>query len=136
MKREGLLRPAKMTPAQYTSYYLDGDESLAKSRGPKPYPNNLVFTMRLEEIIGKSKMEDFEEGRQNAIYRWLRGDRDRWMYCPPDKHEWLGGITAGGLLRDPKISSNTSDYEMFEVESRDLQTGEIEMEGELSLIHI
>ena len=130
MKREGLLRPAKMTPAQYTSYYLDGDDSLAKSRGPKPYPNNLVFTMRLEEIIGKSKMEDFEEGRQNAIYRWLRGDRDRWMYCPPDKHEWLGGIRAGGLLRDPKISSNTSDYEMFEVESRDLQTGEIEMEGE------
>ena len=130
MKREGLLRPAKMTPAQYTSYYLDGDESLAKSRGPKPYPNNLVFTMKLEEIIGKSKMEDFEEGRQNAIYRWLRGDRDRWMYCPPDKHEWLGGIRAGGLLRDPKISSNTSDYEMFEVESRDLETGEVEMEGE------
>ena len=70
-------------------------------------------------------MEDFEIGQQNAIYRWLRGDRDRWMYCPPNKHEWLGGeITEGGLLRDPKISSNTSDYETFEVEKRDLGTGE------------
>ena len=77
------------------------------------------------KIIGKSRMEDFEWGQQNAIYRWLKGDRDRWMYCPPDKHEWIGGITEGGLLRDPKISSNTSDYEMFEVNKRDLNTGEL-----------
>jgi hypothetical protein len=131
MKRAGLLRPDRMTDAQYSSYFLEGDDSLAKSRGGKPYPNTLVFTDRLLNIIGKSEMEDFESNQQNAIYRWLKGDRDRWMYCPPNKHEWLGGeITAGGLLRDPKISSNTSDYELFEVEKRDLHTGEVEEDKE------
>ena len=126
MKRAGFLSPARMTQAQYTSYFLDGDDSLTRGRGVKQYPNNLVFSKRLLRIIGKSRMEDFEIGQQNAIYRWLRGDRDRWMYCPPNKHEWLGGeITEGGLLRDPKISSNTSDYETFEVEKRDLDTGEV-----------
>ncbi len=124
MKRADLLSPTRMTEAQFTSYFLDGDDSLTRGRGAKNYPNNLVFTKRLLGIIGKSGMGDFESGQQNAIYRWLRGDRDRWMYCPPNKHEWLGGeITEGGLLRDPKISSNTSDYEMFEVEKRDLDTG-------------
>ena len=126
MKRAGFLSPARMTQAQYTSYFLDGDDSLTRGRGVKQYPNNLVFSKRLLRIIGKSRMEDFEIGQQNAIYRWLRGDRDRWMYCPPNKHEWLGGeITEGGLLRDSKISSNTSDYETFEVEKRDLGTGEV-----------
>jgi len=127
MKRAELLSPERMTESQYTSYFLDGDDSLAKSRGGKQWPNILVFTKRLLKIIGKSEREDFESGQQNAIYRWLKGDRDRWMYCPPNKHEWLGGeITEGGLLRDPKISSNTSDYELFEVEKRDLDTGEVE----------
>ena len=127
MKRADFLSPARMTESQYTSYFLDGDDSLSKSRGVKEYPNSLVFTKKMLRIIGKSEIEDFEKNRQNAIYRWLRGDRDRWMYCPPNKHEWLGGeITEGGLLRDPKISSNTSDYELFEVEKRDLGTGEVE----------
>ena len=125
MKRSDLLTPSRMTEAQYTAYFLDGDDSLTRSRGVKQYPNNLVFTRKLLKIIGKSGMEDFDGGQQNAIYRWLKGDRDRWMYCPPDKHEWIGGITEGGLLRDPKISSNTSDYEMFEVNKRDLNTGEL-----------
>ena len=130
MKRADLLSPARMTESQFTSYFLDGDDSLSRGRGVKHYPNNLVFTNKLLDIIGKSRIEDFESGQQNAIYRWLGGDRDRWMYCPPNKHEWLGGeIREGGLLRDPKISSNTSDYEMFEVEKRDLVTGEVE-EGE------
>ena len=129
MKRAGLLSPARMTESQYTSYYLEGDDSLTRGRGVKHYPNNLVFTKKLLKIIGKSSMGDFESGQQNAIYRWLRRDSDRWMYCPPNKHEWLGGeIRKGGLLRDPKISSNTSDYEMFEVEKRDLGT-KLPMEG-------
>ncbi len=130
MKRSDLLSPARMTESQYTSYFLDGDDSLSRGRGVKQYPNSLVFTKRLLSIIGKSEMKDFENDQQNAIYRWLRGDRDRWMYCPPNKHEWLGGITEGGLLRDPKISSNTSDYELFEVEKRDLHTGEVEEDKE------
>jgi len=135
MKRADLLSPARMTESQYTSYFLDGDDSLTKNRGVKQYPNNLVFTKKLLNLIGRSKIKDFESGQQNAIYRWLKGDRDRWMYCPPDKHEWIGGIISeGGLLRDPKISSNTSDYEMFQVEKRDFATGKVEVDEEGSIM--
>ena len=52
MKRSDLLTPSRMTEAQYTAYFLDGDDSLTRSRGVKQYPNNLVFTRKLLKIIG------------------------------------------------------------------------------------
>ena len=124
MKGAGLIRTQKMTEDQYTSYFLEGDESLKKGRGAKQYPNILVFTeSMLVDVIGKSSMEDFEKGEQNAIYRWLRGETERWMYCPPNNHDRKRG--RGGLLGDPRTSTNTSDYEMFEVGKRDWETGDL-----------
>ena len=97
MKGAGLLRTQKMTEEQYTSYFLEGDDSLKKGRGAKQYPNILVFTeLMLRDVIGKSSLEHFEKGEQNAIYRWLRGETDRWMYCPPNDHDSKRG--TGGLL--------------------------------------
>ena len=112
-----------MTEDQYISYFLEGDESKKKGRGAKDSVNLLVFSDKILEIIGDSSLEHFQKGEQNAIYRWLRGEMDRWMYCPPNDHDEKRG--NGGLLEDPKTSTNTADYEMFEVEMRDWDTGEI-----------
>ena len=120
MKGAGLIRTQKMTEDQYTSYFLEGDESLKKGRGAKQYPNILVFTeSMLVDVIGKSSMEDFEKGEQNAIYRWLR-ETERWMYCPP--------TTTTGRGREVFLETPhppTSDYEMFEVGKRDWETGDL-----------
>ena len=135
MKRCNLLQTEKMSESQYISYFLDGDDSQNKGRGSKQYPNILVFSEELlENVIGKSSMEDFEKGEQNAIYRWLRGEIDRWMYCPPNDHDSRRRL--GGLLGHAKTSTNTSDYEMFEVQKRDWVTGEGEYDenGEPSIV--
>ena len=119
--KEGLLRTRKMTREEYTSYFLNDDESLAKSRQGKKWPGLLVFTSKLKSLIGDCEYIDFRDNAENPIFRWLKMPRNRWMYCPPKQHRITDGtISSGGLLH-PSISktvSNVADYEEFEVSDR------------------
>jgi len=95
---EGFLQRRYMTNEEYLDYFLDGDESLEKPRSNKRLPHQLVFTKHLKEMIGDSEYEHFDDGREHPIYRWLRGEQDRWMYCPPVPHRYGPPISEGGLL--------------------------------------
>ena len=119
--KEGLLSTRKMTKDEYKAYFLNDDESLVKSRQGKKWPGVLVFTLKMKEIIGNSKYENFRDKTENPIFRWIKMPRNRWMYCPPKPHrKSTSSLTPGGLLHPTlsKTVSNVADYEGFEVEDR------------------
>ena len=59
-------------------------------------PSKLVFTEVLRDKIGDSDYRNFRSGDDpNAIYRTLRGNPKRWMYCPPEPHDTLQGDLRG-----------------------------------------
>ena len=92
MLEEGLLQKRYMTEKEYSQVFHDGDE--AKERNLTYHlPNKLVFSEELWEW--------FDGKRENhPIFRWLRGEQDRWMYCPPIPHRYGSKSPAGGLLTE------------------------------------
>ena len=93
MLEEGLLQRKYMTEKEYTQAFLDGDETKARKKMKHDLPNKLVFTDHLWEY--------FDGERENhPIFRWLRGEQDRWMYCPPISHRFGSQSHAGGLLTE------------------------------------
>ena len=92
--KDAILSREYMTNEEYIDHFYDGDDSLFKSHKQKHQPHNLYFTTKMKELITDSDYENFRDGTEHPIYRWLRGSRHRWMYCPPVLH-----------------TSNTTDYE-------------------------
>jgi hypothetical protein len=79
-----------MKMKEYLDHYHDGAGELEK---PRPaylkMPKNLCLSKKIQDEIGED----------NPIYRWLRGDQDRWMYCPPEMHKYTKPEpNPGGLL--------------------------------------
>ena len=92
MLEEGLLQRRYMTEKEYTQAFHDGDETKERKMG-NDLPNKLVFTEELWEWFdGK--------GENHPIFRWLRGEQDRWMYCPPIPHRFGLQSPTGGLLTE------------------------------------
>ena len=93
MLEEGLLQRKYMTEKEYNQAFLDGDETKERKKMKYDLPNKLVFTDYLWEY--------FDGERENhPIFRWLRGEQDRWMYCPPILHRFGSQSPAGGLLSE------------------------------------
>jgi hypothetical protein len=88
---EGLLQRQYMTPKEFLDYFYDGDESKENRKLISHLPHKFVFSEYLWERIG-------EGGPNHPIFRWLRGEQDRWMYCPPVQHRHSSKSPAGGLL--------------------------------------
>ena len=88
---EGFLQRRYMTEKEYTQHFHDGDESKERAL-TRALPNKLVFTEELWEWI------DIEKKENHPIFRWLRGEQDRWMYCPPIRHQYDSKNSLGGLL--------------------------------------
>ena len=104
-----------MTDQEYRLYWYDGDEN--KKRPKWSNPNLIYFTERLKQGdrcscpnssscdcfsgITKSDPGDFRKRKEHAIYRWLRGDTDRWMYSPPENHriDKVGGLLIPEIRR-------------------------------------
>ena len=89
---EELLQKSYMTENEYNQYFHDGDETKER-KYTKHLPNKLVFTEKLWEWIDES-----ENKENHPIFRWLRGEQDRWMYCPPIPHQFDSKTPIGGLL--------------------------------------
>ena len=90
MLEEGLLQRKYMTEKEYCQVFHDGDETKERKLS-KNLPNKLVFTEYLWEYFDG-------RGENHPIFRWLRGEQDRWMYCPPIPHRFGSKSAAGGLL--------------------------------------
>ncbi|SVA72925.1 uncharacterized protein METZ01_LOCUS125779 [marine metagenome] len=114
-----------MTDEEYRLYFYDGDPS---KRRPHNYqPHQVYFTEKLKRGdkcffgIEKSNYSHFINKKEHAIYRWLRGDRDRWMYSPPENHRMDDPPIPGGLL-SPEIrritTPSNSIYEVFDGKHR------------------
>jgi hypothetical protein len=113
----GSLRDEYMTRKEFLEHFLDGDDSLEKSRGSKRYPHKLIFSESFKLKIGKSGYDEFKAGNEHPIYRWLRGEQIRWMYSPPAPHRSNKLNERGGLLseRNRKVIGGSHDaYESFE----------------------
>lgn len=87
---EGLLQRRYMTEKEYAQTFHDGDETRERKLG-NDLPNKLVFTEFLWEFFG-------DKGDNHPIFRWLRAEQDRWMYCPPVPHNSDKSSPIGGLL--------------------------------------
>ena len=90
---EGLLQRKYMSEKEYVQAFHEGDETKERKLN-KNLPNKLVFTEYLWEWIDDEKRE------KHPIFRWLQGEQDRWMYCPPIHHRYGSKNPAGGLLTE------------------------------------
>ena len=97
---EELLQREYMSEREYLDHFQRGEEALEKPRLSKRLPHQLVFSRKLKDIIGNSDYEHFSKDKENPIYRWLRSEQDRWMYCPPIRHRYGTPPSKGGLLTD------------------------------------
>ena len=97
-------------------HFHDDADELEK---PRPaylkMPKNLCLSKRIQDdVIGKD----------NPIYRWLRGDQDRWMYCPPEMHKYTKPEPKpGGLLTEENrklVGGNSAIYAEFETKRCEL----------------
>ncbi len=62
------------------------EEEVVRKKGNGQYPNMIRFSEELCSKIEKCDIEDFENKRQNAIFRVLELHRIRWMNCLPEEH--------------------------------------------------
>ena len=127
LQNHGYLTTKPMSVYDYVEHFLGGDDTRLKPREGKRWPNSLIFTESLLEEFGKNggrgKVEPrhFSEREENAIFRVLRGERARWMYCPPEDHATSprDAASPGGYLKDEQDGRVTdkyqfkSDYEGF-----------------------
>ena len=104
-----------MKMKEYLDHYHDGADELEK---PRPaylkMPKNLCLSKKIQDEIGED----------NPIYRWLRGDQDRWMYCPPEMHKYTKPEpNPGGLLKEENrklVGGNSAIYAEFETKRCEL----------------
>mgnify|MGYP001208886483 CR=1 FL=1 len=84
---QGFLQLRKMTEQEYRDSFMGGQEDKELNRAAwKEYPNLLVFSKTLKDFIDECKVN--LDNDENAIYRWMRAPSDRWMYSPPQDHEF------------------------------------------------
>ena len=105
---------------------MDFEEYLEHSpedRADKPvegsYSSVLIFTDKLKDWTTKSDYSSFRARDEHAIYRWLGGEGDRYMYAPPQDHALTPAKRdprPGGFLRRKNrklIGGGHRDYEYF-----------------------
>ena len=120
MLEEGLLQRRYMTEKEFSQAFHDGDETKERKMSNN-LPNTLVFTEDLWEWFG-------EERENHPIFRWLRGEQDRWMYCPPIPHRFGSKSPAGGLLTEPNrriVGGRESTFTGFEPPTPRCQPSEL-----------
>ena len=93
LARLGIVEKRKMNHEDYLEHSPEG-------RADKPveggYSSILIFEPKFTEWITKSNYASFRWRDEHAIYRWLGGEGDRYMYAPPQDHN----LTP--LKKDPK----------------------------------
>ena len=121
-----------MDENQYRNSFMDGDQDKEISRAVwKEYPYLLIFTEKLKRLITKSEFSHFKLKENNAIFRWMRQPPHRFMYCPPENHNFtplrgpsnshsysdrIKQYSPGGFLNKElrQLVSNHGAYEAFE----------------------
>jgi len=98
-------------------------EHSPEDRADKPvegsYSSLLIFTDKLKQWTTKSDYSSFRARDEHAIYRWLGGEGDRYMYAPPQDHDLTPAKRdprPGGFLRLKNrklIGGGHRDYEYF-----------------------
>ena len=115
LQNKGMLSTMEMNREEYIQYFLEGDEEKLKPREGKRWPNMYIFSPELLNCIGpKVSPIHFLEGRENAIFRYLRGDSSRWMYCLPERHGHRDFLRHGGYLKDVQDGRCTERYKFKE----------------------
>jgi DNA-binding GntR family transcriptional regulator len=130
LQEEGIIDHRPMSDQEYRLYYYEGDET--KKRPKWSQPNLLYFTEKLKSGdqcscsdksacfcfsgITKSNYSHFNERKEHPIYRWLRGERDRWMYSPPEVHKMEDTPVPGGLLVEELRRITTRSNVIYEDE--------------------
>ena len=116
LDRLGIVEKRKMSHEDYLEHSPEG-------RADKPvegsYSSILIFEPKFTEWITKSNYASFRWRDEHAIYRWLGGEGDRYMYAPPQDHDltpFKKDPKPGGFLRLKNrklIGGGHRDYERF-----------------------
>ena len=116
LARLGIVEKRKMNHEDYLEHSPEG-------RADKPvegsYSSILIFGPKFTEWITKSNYDSFRGRDEHAIYRWLGGEGDRYMYAPPQDHDltpFKKDPKPGGFLRLKNrklIGGGHRDYERF-----------------------
>ena len=114
--RLGILKKRIMDHEEYLEHSPEG-------RADKPvegsYSTVLIFEPKLTDWTTKSDYAAFRRRDEHAIYRWLGGEGDRYMYAPPQDHDLTPAKKEprpGGFLRRKNrklIGGGHRDYEHF-----------------------
>ena len=98
-----LIQFESMDKDQYRQHFSTSTSKKQSGyRGSKADALVIHFTPKLLRKIGKSEYTHFKERKEHAIYRFLRGASDRWMYSPPQSHEMDSPPKGGGFL-EPQL---------------------------------
>ena len=110
LQNDGLLTTRSMEESEVFKQLFNGDESrydkYILEKGYQNMPNVYRFTDKLLDLFhekgdhegGKvtyshfSRKDEHKKKMENAIFRYLRTTRSRWMYCVPEEHE--AGVTS------------------------------------------
>ena len=105
LQNDGLLTTRSMEESEVFKQLFNGDESrydkYILDKGYQNMPNVYRFTSKLLDLFhekgnheqGKvtyshfSRKDEHKKKMENAIFRYLRTTRSRWMYCLPEKHQ-------------------------------------------------
>ena len=115
--RLGILKKRAMDHEEYLEHSPEG-------RTDKPvdgsYSSVLIFEPKLTDWTTQSDYASFRSRGEHAIYRWLGGEGDRYMYAPPQDHDLTPTKKEprpGGFLRKKNrklIGGGHRDYEYFD----------------------
>ena len=128
-----LIQFESMDKDQYRQHFSTStSKKHAGFRGAKADALVIHFTQKLLGEIGKSEYTHFRDRKEHAIYRFLRGASDRWMYSPPQSHEMNSPPKGGGFL-EPQLRGIASDsYRKFE----ELKTPMCKANASVSYTHL
>ena len=111
-----IIRNRKMDDSDYKNHNQNDDGSVSSKRERKrSYPNLLIFTDDFVKDIGNTSYENYKNNTLNAVFRWVKNERNKFMYCPPLRFEYGSNITKGGYLSEKKqtLFGNSEIYDSF-----------------------
>ncbi len=110
-----LIQFESMDKDQYRQHFSGSStKKQHRFRGAKADALVIHFTKELLDKIGKSEYTHFRDRKEHAIYRFLRGASDRWMYSPPQSHEMNSPPEGGGFLVSQLRGIASDSYRTFE----------------------
>ncbi|MDC0501482.1 hypothetical protein OAO41_00855 [Euryarchaeota archaeon] len=86
---------------------VDDDDKESKNKVSGQHRNMMSFSDKLKKEVAPCELRDFKTREENAIFRVLRNDTHRYMYCCPSDHKISPEKTSGGYINTDSKSGSS-----------------------------